>query len=318
MKTSNSITKINSLNLEISDQLDFKKIPIKKTNISSYIPNNKDAIGFVLGGKKDGINLTIVSFNKEFFPYENKLSIHIAFLNQKKSFIASTSLLYSFILICNKMNVNDLISRHSKQQLDSLLMLLDLNFHVVEFSKNSIPHVVIEKNFIFKKNIDKEEEYFSAFKNNYSNKKIDIKRNQISSKISLNKAESRISNSISNINAFSKLLNIDYGKFPKTFQQLDKLCRLQNNIKGTTIGSGEKTYYFIEINNLIGALMCPKTYKARHSLKSVSKTLHSSNSQVLYTNIHDDWINSILFLSGFILASKSDQQLDLLWKWERL
>lgn len=318
MKNSKLIVKINSLNLEISDQLDFKKIPIKETNISSYIPNIKDSIGFVLGRKNDGINLTIVSYNKEFFPYENKLSIHIAFLNQKKSFIASISLLYSFILICNKMNVNDLISRHSKQQLDSLLMLLDLNFHVVEFSKNSIPHVVIKKNFILKKNIDKEEEYFSAFKNNYSNKTIDIKNNQIPSKISLNKVESRISNLISNINAFSRLLNIDYDKFPKTFEELDKLCKLHNNIKGTTIGSREKTYYFIENNNTIGALLCPETFRVRRVLKSVWKVLNDCNSEVVFTNKHDDWIDSILFLAGFTLASSNNQHSDSLWKWERV
>ena len=318
MKISNSITKINSLNLEISDQFDYKNIPIKVKNISDHIPNINDAIGFVLGKKKDGVNLTIVSYNKEFFPYENKLSIHIAFLNQKKSFIASSSLLYSFILICNKMNVNDLISRHSKQQLDSLLMLLDLNFHVVEFSKNTIPHVVIEKNFILNNNIAKEEEYISAFKKNYSSKTINIKNNQISSQTSLNKVDAKISNSISNINAFSRLLNIDYDKFPKTFEELNKLCKLHNNIKGTTIGSGEKTYYFIENKNKIGVLLCPKTSKVRKLLKSVWWALNDCNSEVVFTNKHDDWIDSILFLAGFALVSSNNQHSDSLWKWERV
>ena len=84
------------------------------------------------------------------------------------------------------------------------------------------------------------------------------------------------------------------------------------------IGSGEKTYYFIEYNNTIGALLCPETFKVRRVLKSVWKVLNDSNSEVVYTNKHDDWIDSILFLAGFVMVSSENKQDDSLWKWERI
>ena len=41
---------------------------------------------------------------------------------------------------------------------------------------------------------------------------------------------SKISNSISNLKAFSRFLDINYSQFPKTFEKLDKLCKMQKNI----------------------------------------------------------------------------------------
>jgi hypothetical protein len=311
-------TRIKSIDYKFLDQIDFKNIPQNIKNIANQLPNIDSSKGFVLAQKEDGLNLTIVPYSLEFFPYEKKISFHISFLTQKQSFIGAISLLYSCILICKKMHVDSLISRYSFDQLDTLLMSLDLNFHVVEFSRNSIPHVVVEKNFILKNNITKESEYISAFKKNYPIKKMNVKYNQISSETTLNKGESEIYNSITNLQAFSRWLNIDYDQFPKTFLELDMLCKNQSHCKGTKIGSGEKIYYFIENNNTIGALLCPETFKVRRVLKSVWKVLNASNSKVVYTNKHDDWIDSILFLAGFVMVSSENKQDDSLWKWERI
>ena len=155
----------------------------------------------------------------------------------------------------------------------------------------------------------KEDDYISVFNKNFANKEIKINSSQI---------DFKISDTISNLNAFSRFLNIEYDQFPNTFEELDSLCKKQNNISGTRIGKRNKTYYFIENNNIVGALMCPKKVRSRRILKSVFKILLNCRSQVIYTNIHDDWINSVLFLAGFILANKSNQQDSLLWKWERL
>lgn len=318
MKIRNQNTRIKSLDFKFLDQLDFEHISEKVKIITNHLPNIDAADGFVLGGKKDGPNLTIVPYCLEFFPYEKKISIHVSFLTQNKSFLGATSLLFSFILICNKMNINSLISRHSIGQLDTLLMMLDLNFHVVEFSRNSIPHVLIEKNFILKNNITKESDYIAAFKVNYPVKKINIKGDLMSFKTLKKSEESQIYDSISNLQAFSRWLNIDFDKFPKSFFELDQFCKKQSSFKGTRIGSGKKIYYFIENNNTIGALLCPETFRVRRVLKSVWKVLNDSNSEVVYTNKHDDWIDSILFLAGFIMVSSENKQEDSLWKWERI
>ena len=309
---------IKSIDFKFLDQKDFKNLPQNIKNITNQLPNVDSAEGFVLSQNKDGLNLTIVPYFLEFFPYEKKISFHISFLTKSQSFIADISLLYSYILICNNMHVDSLISRHTDAQLDTLLMSLDLNFHVIEFSRNSIPHVVVEKNFILKNNITKESEYISAFKENYPIKKKNVKGNQISSEATVNIGESEIYDSITNLQAFSRWLNIDYDQFPKTFLELDQLCKKQSNFKGTIIGSGEKTYYFIENNNTIGALLCPETFKVRRVLKSVWKVLNASNLEVVYTNKHDDWIDSILFLAGFVMVSSENKQDDSLWKWERI
>ena len=311
-------TRIKSIDYKFLDQTDFKSIPQNIKNIANQLPNIVSAKGFVLAQKEDGLNLTIVPYFLESFPYEQKISFHISFLTQKQSFIGAISLLYSYILICKKMHVDSLISRYSLDQLDTLLMSLDLNFHVVEFSRNSIPHVVVEKNFILKSNITKESEYISAFNTNYPIKKMNIKHGQIPSETLKKSEESQIYDSISNLQAFSRWLNIDYDKFPKTFIELDQLCKKQNNFKGTKIGSGEKIYYFIENNNTIGALLCPETFKVRRALKSVWKVLNVSNSEVVYTNKHDDWIDAVLFLAGFVMVSSENKQDDSLWKWERI
>ena len=309
---------IKSIDFKFLDQIDFKNVPQNIKNITNQLPNIDSAKGFVLAQKKDGLYLTIVPYFLEFFPHEKKISFHISFLTQNHSFIGDISLLFSYILICNKMHVDSLISRHTVEQLDTLLMSLDLNFHVVEFSRNSTPGVLVEKNFILKNNITKESEYISAFKENYPIKKMNVKYNKISSETTLNKGESEIYDSITNLQAFSRWLNIDYDQFPKTFLELDLLCKKQSHFKGTKIGSGEKTYYFIENNNTIGALLCPETFKVRRVLKSVWKVLNASNSKVVYTNKHDDWIDSILFLAGFVMVSSENKQDDSLWKWERI
>jgi hypothetical protein len=216
------------------------------------------------------------------------------------------------------MHVNNLISRHSIEQLDTLLMLLDLNFNVVEFSRKSEPHILVEKDFILKNNISTEAEYISAFNKNYPIKKMNVKGDQISSKSQMRTGESQIYDSISNLQAFSRWLDIDYEKLPKSFFELDKLCKKQSYFKGTRIGSGKKIYYFIENNNTkTGALLCPETFKVRRVLKSVWKVLNDSNSEVIYTNKHDDWIDSILFLAGFAMVSSENKQDNSLWKWEK-
>ena len=167
MKTSNQNTRIKSLDFEFIGQLEFENISKKVKIITTRLPNIDSAEGFVLGRKKNGLNLTIVPYYLEYFPHEKTLSFHVSFLTKNQSFIGTVSLLYSFILICNEMHVNHLISRHSIEQLDTLLMLLDLNFNVVEFSRKSEPHILVKKHFILKNNISKEAEYISAFNKNY-------------------------------------------------------------------------------------------------------------------------------------------------------
>ena len=318
MKTSNKITNIKSIDFRFLDQYNFANIPQNIKDLVNHLPNIDSAEGFLLGQKENGSNLTIVPYFLEFFPYENKISFHISFLSEKASYLSTLSILYSYILLCNKMHVNNLISRHSINELDTLLMSLDLGFNVKEFSRNSIPHIVVEKNFTLKKNIIKEEKYISAFKENYPIKKMNVKGGQMPSDTLKKSGEPQIYDSISNLQAFSRWLNIDYDQFPKTFLELDQLCKKQSNFKGTIIGSGEKTYYFIENNNTIGALLCPETFKVRRVLKSVWKVLNDSNSEVVYTNKHDDWIDSILFLAGFVMVSSENKQDDSLWKWERI
>ena len=48
------------------------------------------------------------------------------------------------------------------------------------------------------------------------------------------------------------------------------------------------------------------------------KVLDDSNSEIIYTNKHDDWIDSIFFLSGFVMVSSENKRDDSLWKWERV
>jgi len=309
VKTNNRVTKIRSINFEFLDQSSFESLPQNIRELTYQLPNISSADGFLLGKKLDGSNLSIVAYFLESFPYEKKISFHILSLSENASYLSTLSILYSYIFICNQMHVNSLISRHTIDQLDTLLMSLSLDFHVIEFSRYSIPNIVVEKKFILNNTITKEDDYISVFNKNFANKEIKINSSQI---------DFKISDSISNLNAFSRFLNIEYDQFPNTFEELDRLCKKQNNISGTRIGKRNKTYYFIENNNIVGALMCPKKVRSRRILKSVFKILLNCRSQVIYTNIHDDWINSVLFLAGFILANKSNQQDSLLWKWERL
>ncbi len=318
MKTNNKVTKIKSIDFIFLNHSNFEKLPKNTRNLVSNLPNIQSADGYLLGQKEDGVYLSIIPYFFEYFPYEEKLSFHISFLGDKAPYLSTLSILYSYILICAKMHKNSLISRHSINELDTLLMALDLGFKVIEFSKYSSPHITVEKFFIVNKKITKEEEYISAFNKNYPNKIIRKIKNQNSSKDSENLINSKISNSISNLKAFSRFLDIDYSQFPKTFEQLDKLCKMQKNISGTRIGNIDKSYYFIEKNRIIGALMCPKNHTTRGALKSISKTLLRSKSKIIYTNVHDDWIDSIFFLSGFVLASSNYYQRGSLWKWERL
>ena len=319
MKTSNQNTRIRSIDFQFIGQLEFENISEKIRNITNRLPNIDNAEGFVLGRRKDGLNLTIVPYYFELFPHENKLSFHVSFLSKNHSFIGVVSLLYSFILICNKMHVHTLISRHSIEQLDTLLMLLDLNFNVVEFSRKSVPYILVEKKFILRNNVSKESEYISTFNQNYPIKNSNVKGDQIFSKNQKKTGKSQIYDSISNLQAFSRWLEIDYKKLPKSFSELDKLCKKQSYFTGRRIGSEKKIYYFIENNNTkIGALLCPETFKVRRVLKSVWKVLNESNSEVVYTNKHDDWIDSILFLSGFAMVSSENKRDNSLWKWEKI
>jgi len=319
VKTSNQSTRIKSIDFKFIDQLEFENISEKIKIITKHLPNIDSAEGFVLGRKQGDLNLTIVPYYLEYFPHEKKLSFHVTFLTNNHAFIGTVSLLYSFILICNKMHVNTLISRHSIEQLDTLLMLLDLNFNVVELSRKSVPYILVEKKFILRNNISKEAEYISAFNQNYPIKKINVKGDQIFSNNQTRTGKSQIYDSISNLQAFSRWLDIDYEKLPKSFFELDKLCKKQSYFIGKRIGSGKKIYYFIENNNTkIGALLCPETFKVRRMLKSVWKVLNESNSEVVYTNKHDDWIDSILFLAGFAMVSSENKQDNSLWKWEKI
>ena len=319
MKTSNQNTRIRSIDFQFIGQLEFENISEKIRNITNRLPNVDNAEGFIIGRRKDGLNLTIVPYYFELFPHENKLSFHVSFLSKNHSFIGVVSLLYSFILICNKMQVNSLISRHSIEQLDTLLMLLDLNFNVVEFSRKSVPYILVEKKFILRNNVSKESEYISAFNQNYPIKNRNVKGDQIFSKNQKKTSKSQIYDSISNLQAFSRWLDIDYKELPKSFSELDKLCEKQYYFTGKRIGSGKKIYYFIENNKTkIGVLLCPETFKVRRVLKSVLKVLNASNSEVVYTNKHDDWIDSILFLSGFAMVSSENKRDNSLWKWEKI
>ena len=318
MKTNNKVTKIKSIDFIFLNHSNFEKLPKKTRKLVSHLPNIKSADGYLLGQKEDGVYLSVIPYFFEYFPHEDKLSFHISFLSNKAPYLCTQSILYSYILLCVKSHKNKLISRHSINELDTLLMALDLGFKVVEFSKYSSPHIIIEKSFLVNKNITKEKEYITAFNKNYPNKIIRKINTQTSSKDSENFIKSKISNSISNLKAFSRFLDIDYSQFPITFEQLDKLCRMQKNISGTRIGYADNSYYFIEKNHTIGALMSPKYHATRGALKSISKTLLRSKSKIIYTNVHDDWVDSVFFLSGFVLASSNNYQKGLLWKWESL
>ena len=99
MKTSNQRTRIKSIDFEFIDQLEFENTSEKIKIITKRLPNIDSAEGFVLGRKKDDLNLTIVPYYLEYFPHEKTLSFHVSFLTKNQSFIGTVSLLYSFAII---------------------------------------------------------------------------------------------------------------------------------------------------------------------------------------------------------------------------
>ena len=320
MLINNQVFSTNSINFQGIPRSDFYKVP---RNIQVKIQNISDidkAEGYIIGETKEGILLSIVVFCEEYFPYENSVSFHSVIISKTNKYMATISLLTSYLYILKLTNIRTLISRHGPEHLDTLFMLLNLGFEVREFSYISSPHILVEKRFNKKFNngitIGRKEDLKLLFHMDYGSKKFYKKKTK--------KDQRRYSNdpTISNLDLkiLSNWYEISGMKYPIGLNLLDELYINQPSIRSYKIlSSGSFIYFLQNIEMESGVILCSPKVQHRHYFLSLFDILQErSNLNTIYTRVYNDFINSVIFLSGYRLTtSMGAKTSNFVYKWEK-
>ena len=284
----------------------------KIVRILETLIDAEKAEGFLTSEIENGECLSVVSFCREFFPYEDVLLFHVLIEQKQDLFLGTSAILKSFFLICKWTKIYTLVSRHTSEHIETLLMLIDVGFKVCEFSSKSVRNVVVRRDF----------EKAPVEKFNYDT---DIVIKDVYRKTA-------ITNRNANQKSGEKLLTPDAIKLIlrwmgavrgvgiKTIEDLETLVEKQKHIKMQRIGTRNKFIFLIEnIETSIGLIFFPKKAVSRRVMLDLFIKLSENQFvETFYTTGTNDIINSVFFLSGYTTASNFlISGKGCLFKWEK-
>ncbi len=253
------------------------------------LSENVSVEGFLVCETLDGILLSLVSFSREFFPYQDAISIHVYIPSKQERYLSTISLLKSFVLLAKITSFSKLISRHAPENIETLFMLLSLQFRVSELSSLSRRHALVEKQF--DKNLLEKLDFNSLFGirkfySNFSFENSELRRQK--EKLSLAKED---------INILKNWLGINKDSGFYGLKNIDILLQKQENIRFTRLEDRiAKIYLFqnTEING--GLILCANQFCSRRKFLKLYNILKEDKAiTVYYTTASNDFINSIFF-----------------------
>ena len=272
----------------------------------------KNCSGYLVSEALDGKLLTIVSYVKEFFPYNNSVSIHFFTPLKKNSFYSTKSTLITLFLISNISGCKKIISRNTSGEIQTLMMLLSLNFQISELMSQSEQMVVLEKQFntAFLNDIEldtshKINKIYNSYKNNSSFKQIN--KNSI-----LNLEQKITLNRWLGFKKSEEILELDTIKNKLTSQKQLLLVEIKS-----TLG---KVYIFINKETNISLILIPLNLKNRAFLyKLYLKVSNISYIKTIYIQENNSFIRSIIHLAGFNYIGNIVVENDIhLHKWQKI
>ena len=119
---------------EFKDLLRKKKSKIFFSHLSE---------GVVCDFNKDDL-ISIVTFIKLNFPYDNLYEFHVEMFTKNK-FNGLTSILKSLKKLEDDFGADKLLSRHTKHEFNTLIMLNDLDYYPFEFSNEGEKNILVRK-----------------------------------------------------------------------------------------------------------------------------------------------------------------------------
>jgi len=276
------------------------------------VSENVSAEGFLVCETLDSILLSLVSFSREFFPYQDAISIHVYIPSKHEKYLSTKSLLKSFVLLAKFTSISKLISRHTPENIEALFMLLSLQFRVTEFSILSRRHALVEKQFDKKllEKIDFNSLFrIKSFFSDFSLKSPDFSRQNKQS--SLSKEE---------INILRNWLGISKNSQFYELREIEILLLKQEQIRFNKLLDRTGIIYLLQNSQKKGGLiLCDGQSYSRTKFLKLYKILKEDKAMtVYYTSTYNDFINSIFFLSGFSNAStiRISKKYHL-YKWEK-
>lgn len=274
--------------------------------------DSKKAKGFLTAETTSGDYLSVTAFCREYFPFDDALLLHVLIVKRERVFLGSSSILKSFPLICKYNSIYRLISRHTSEYIEPLFMLLNLGFKVIEFSNFTNRHVIIEKKFE-KKTIDA----------------LDLGSNftirdfyKYSSKLfpkTLVQDEVEIL-SYTDINLIKRWLGIQKNISVKKSRELELLLERQKYLEIKKLTNDDGTIFIIEnLETKSGLIFISTMISSRKQFIELYRHLvRNNNTLSFYTTANNDYINSVLFLSGYTSVSIVEKTEGLLlYKWEK-
>lgn len=155
----------------------FKPYPEKLISIlsqnSSKIFFDYLSDGVICNFREDNL-VSIVMFIKLKFPYKKFYEFHVEMFTEKK-FKGLKSILKSLDMLEERFGSRNLVSRHSKDELHTLLMLNDLDYFPIEYSYEESRNIVVKKyrkEFLDEKKDEDDFIHFKLFLSNWL--KIDL------------------------------------------------------------------------------------------------------------------------------------------------
>ena len=313
MKTDNFYYRSGQSRFRIFSNIDEVSTTYRIKEKMGPVSDSANADGFLVSETLDGLLLSVVSFCREFFPYDDAISFHVFIPAKQEKYRGTTALLKSFFLLGKVTGVFKLISRHAPENIETLLMLLDIGFKVSELAYHSKRHVLVERLF--------DKKFFESFdfssriniQDIYSNSRVlNPVRNRQKRQSTLTDSDTRILN---------KWLGISKNMGFFALKEIDTLLQKQEHLRCTELADGKEIIVFaqnIEISG--GLILCSNQSNSRRQFFLLYQMLNEDNAiTVYYTSAYNDFINSVLFLSGYTNASiVEENSKDHLYKWERI
>lgn len=290
------------------------KIPcsLKIVRTLESVIDSRKAEGFLVSEIENGSCLSVVSFCRDFFPYEDALFFHVLIERKKDLFLGASALLKSLFLMCKWNDTCTLISRHTSEHVETLLMLLGLGFRVSEFCLQSTRTVVIRMDFqkTMLRNFDYDTEIIVR----------DIYHKTANFPDKLIKESRGDMLTPSAIKLITRWMGLFEDSYIKKTEDLENIVERQENIQMKRVGNRDTFLFLIEnIEINTGLIIFPEKAPARQIfLDLFAKLIDGQIVETLYTTKSDDLINSVLFLSGYATTSTSlTSKRGGLFKWEK-
>ncbi len=313
MLTDNSYYNSGEIRFRAFSNLD--KIPTTdhiKERIES-ITDAPNADGFLISETLDGILLTVVAFSYEFFPYKDAISFHSLIPSKQDSIsLGATAILKSLFLICKITGTHKLISRHESKNIETLFILLNIGFKISELSNHSKRYVLIERKF--------NKDLLENFNLNSNFIIQDIYANSSLFKPVRRRNGRQTILPDNDIMLLANWLDISSDMIFFELKETEQLLQQQKYIRSIKLEFGAEVIFLAQnIETSSGLILCPGKSNSRKNFLKLYKVLKEGSAiQTYYTSTYNDYINSVLFLSGYTNASIVEAVNNCnLYKWEK-